>query len=289
MRSLSRLLLLVSLAGLLTACSGAALLNAVTSRSGFETMRDLRYGPGERGTFDLYVPAGAGPSTPIVVFIYGGSWDSGSKSLYPFVGQSLASAGYIVAIPDYRVYPAVRFPGFVEDGAEAVAAVERLARQGGAGIAAGRHPVFLMGHSAGAQIAALLAYDERYLRAAGAPERTVAGFIGLSGPYDFLPLKEERYKRIFPPALREDSQPVRFVGAGDPPTFLAHGGRDTTVDPENMRSLAGRLRAADVPVSENLYPDLDHIGTVSSFATALPLGNRQLRADVLAFLRDRSR
>ncbi len=252
-------------------------------------MRDLRYGPGERGTFDLYVPAGAGPSTPIVVFIYGGSWDSGSKSLYPFVGQSLASAGYIVAIPDYRVYPAVRFPGFVEDGAEAVAAVERLARQGGAGIAAGRHPVFLMGHSAGAQIAALLAYDERYLRAAGAPERTVAGFIGLSGPYDFLPLKEERYKRIFPPALREDSQPVRFVGAGDPPTFLAHGGRDTTVDPENMRSLAGRLRAADVPVSENLYPDLDHIGTVSSFATALPLGNRQLRADVLAFLRDRSR
>ncbi|MBB3935666.1 alpha/beta hydrolase [Aureimonas phyllosphaerae] len=287
MRSLPRLLLLLSLAGFLSACSGAALLNSVTSRAGYETVRNLRYMPGDRGTLDLYVPNGAGPATPIVVFIYGGSWDSGSKSIYPFVGQSLASAGYIVAIPDYRVYPDVLFPGFVEDGARAVAAVRKLGETGGAGLAAGSHPLFLMGHSAGAQIAALLAYDKRYLsRAGGGP---VAGFIGLSGPYDFLPLKEERYKRIFPLALREASQPVNFVGRGDPPTFLAHGGKDTTVDPENMRSLARRLRAAGVPVSENLYPGLDHIGTVSSFATALPLGNRQLRADVLDFLKDHSR
>ncbi|WP_416355024.1 alpha/beta hydrolase [Aureimonas phyllosphaerae] len=287
MRSLPRLLLLLSLAGFLSACSGAALLNSVTSRAGYETVRNLRYMPGDRGTLDLYVPYGAGPATPIVVFIYGGSWDSGSKSIYPFVGQSLASAGYIVAIPDYRVYPDVLFPGFVEDGARAVAAVRKLGETGGAGLAAGSHPLFLMGHSAGAQIAALLAYNKRYLSRAGG--RPVAGFIGLSGPYDFLPLKEERYKRIFPPALREASQPVNFVGRGDPPTFLAHGGKDTTVDPENMRSLARRLRAAGVPVSENLYPGLDHIGTVSSFATALPLGNRQLRADVLDFLKDHSR
>ncbi len=110
MRSLPRLLLLLSLAGFLSACSGAALLNSVTSRAGYETHRNLRYMPGDRGTLDLYVPNGAGPATPIVVFIYGGSWDSGSKAIYPFVGQSLASAGYIVAIPDYRVYPDVLFP-----------------------------------------------------------------------------------------------------------------------------------------------------------------------------------
>lgn len=288
MHAIPRLLLVVLLAGLLSACSGPAFLNALTSRAGFETIRDIRYMPGERGTFDLYVPEGAGASTPIVVFFYGGSWDSGSKSIYPFLGQSLASAGFVVAIPDYRVYPEVRFPTFVEDGARAVASVERLARQGGAGIARGRHPIFLMGHSAGAQIAALLAYDGRYLEAAGA-NTGIAGFVGLSGPYDFLPLKEERYKRIFPPALRDASQPVRFVGAGDPPSFLAHGAKDTTVDPENARSLARHLQRDGVPVTRKLYPDLDHIGTISSFATALPLGDRQLREDVLAFLRDRSR
>ncbi|RIY02183.1 alpha/beta hydrolase [Aureimonas flava] len=245
--------------------------------------------PGERGTFDLYVPDTATASTPIVVFFYGGSWDSGFKAIYPFVGQSLASAGYIVAIPDYRVYPDVRFPAFVEDGARAVSAIERLARRGGAGVEPGRHPLFLMGHSAGAQIAALLAFDARYLAAAEAPDRAIAGFVGLSGPYDFLPLKEERYKRIFPPALREASQPVRFVGRGDPPAFLAHGLKDTTVDPENTRSLARHLRRAGVPVTEALYPELDHIGTVSSLATALPLGDRRVREDVLAFLKDRSR
>ncbi len=172
--------------------------------------------PGERGTFDLYVPESATASTPVVVFFYGGGWDGGAKSIYPFVGQSLASEGFIVAIPDYRIYPEVRFPGFVEDGARAVAAVEGLVRKGGGGVPAGRHPVFLMGHSAGAQIAALLAYDGRYLAKAGASNASLAGFIGLSGPYDFLPLKEERYKRIFPPALRDASQPVRFVSAGDP-------------------------------------------------------------------------
>ncbi|MBB3951579.1 alpha/beta hydrolase [Aureimonas jatrophae] len=276
---------LLGLAALLSACSGAAVLNALTSRAGYETARSVRYAPGPRGTLDLYVPDDAGPRTPVVVFFYGGSWDSGSKSLYRFVGQSLASQGYAVAVPDYRVYPEVRFPDFVEDGAKAVAAVERLAREGGDGLPAGRHPIVLMGHSAGAQIAALLAFDERYRRAAGARER-LAGFVGLAGPYNFLPLREERYKRIFPLSTREASQPIRFVdGApGEPPAFLAAGLSDTTVDPKNTRSMAARIRAVGGRVEERLYPDLDHIGAVSSLATALPLGQRQLRADLLDFL-----
>ncbi|WP_182085011.1 alpha/beta hydrolase [Aureimonas sp. ME7] len=289
MRFLLRFLSLAAVASVLAACSGAAVLNAVTSRSGFETVRGLRYMPGDRGTFDLYVPNGATARTPVVVFFYGGSWDSGSKSIYPFVGQSLASAGYIVAIPDYRVYPAVRFPGFVEDGAKAVAVVERLMREGGEGVPAGRHPVFLMGHSAGAQIAALLSYDKRYLARAGANAGDLRGFVGLSGPYDFLPLKEERYKRIFPQATRGDSQPVRFVTRSAPPSFVAHGLKDTTVDPENARSLTRALERARVPVTLKLYPSLDHVGTVTSLATALPLGNAQLREDVIRFLGERSR
>ncbi len=273
------------LAGFLSACSaGPAVLNALTSRSGYSETT-LRYAPGERGTMDLYVPDGASDRTPVVVFFYGGSWDSGSKAIYRFVGQALAAEGFAVAVPDYRVYPDVVFPGFVEDGARAVAAVQRLAREGGSPLPAGRHPLALMGHSAGAQIAALLALDPRYLRAAGSDPARISALVGLSGPYDFLPLDEERYKRIFPVEVRDQSQPVRYARAGAPPTFLAAGLADTTVDPENTRSLARALRAKGVAVEETLIPDIDHIGTISSFATALPLGDRDLAGAVATFLR----
>lgn len=274
---------------LLSACSGASVLNALTSRADYRIERSLRYAPGSRGTFDLYVPADAGPATPAVVFIYGGSWDSGTKAMYLFVGQSLANQGFIVAIPDYRVYPEVVFPGFVEDAAEATAAVGRGLRGGLANVPAGDHPLFLMGHSAGAEIAALLALDAHYLSDANFPAGRLAGFVGLSGPYDFLPLKEERYKRIFPEATRALSQPVRFARRAAPPSLLLTGLADTTVDPENTRSLERRLRAAGANVTAHLYPGIDHAGTITSFATALSLGNRAIRDEVVAFLRSRSK
>ena len=132
-----------------------------------------------------------------------------------------------MAVPDYRLYPQVRFPAFIEDGAEAVArARDVLAR-----IEGRRRPIVLMGHSAGAQIAALLALDERHLREAGLRAcEAVAGMIGLAGPYDFLPLQEERYRRIFPEASRAASQPIAFADANDPPLLLVAGTADETVD-----------------------------------------------------------
>lgn len=287
-RFLPRLIGLVSLC-VLAGCSAPAFLNAVTSRAGFETVRDLRYAPGERGTYDLYVPNAASARTPIVVFVHGGSWDGGSKALYPFVGQSLASAGFVVAIPNYRLYPQVTFPGFVDDGAKAVAAVARLGREGGHGLPAGRHPLFLMGHSAGAQIAALLAFDERYLRRVGLNAHDLSGFVGLAGPYDFLPIQEERYKRIFPAATREASQPVRFVDGREPPALLISGLADTTVNPDETRSMARAIVAKGGRVETRYYPGLDHVGAVSSLATALPLGNPDLRDTVIRFLKAHAR
>ena len=143
----------------LVACAGPAVLNAITSKSGYSVQHGLRYAEGDRGTFDLYVPDGATAKTPLVIFIYGGAWDSGDKGIYGFVGQSLASEGIAVAIPDYRVYPEVKFPGFVEDGAKAVSAIETLSRRGTGALPGGERAVFMMGHSAGAQIASLLALD----------------------------------------------------------------------------------------------------------------------------------
>ncbi|MBO0904024.1 alpha/beta hydrolase [Jiella sonneratiae] len=267
----------------------AAALNAVTPAGDYRLVSNLSYAPGPRRVLDLYLPKTMNPATPVVVFVHGGSWDSGSKDIYPFVGQSLASAGFAVAIPNYRLYPETRFPGFVEDAAKAVAAVERLAADGREGIPRGRHPLFLMGHSAGAEIAALLATDGRFLRDAGTSVQRLSGFVGLSGPYDFLPLKEERYKKIFPAALRQASQPVNFVSGDEPPTLLLTGAADTTVDPKNTASLGAKLRAAGVPVTTTVYPGIGHIGTIASFSTVLPLGDGRIRDEVIGFLRARSR
>lgn len=272
----------------LSRCSGASVLNAVTSRSGYSVVRDVRYAEGERGAYDLYVPDGAGPDTPVVTFLYGGAWDSGSKDIYLFVGQSLASEGVIVAVPDYRVYPEVRFPAFVEDGAKAFAAIETAARTGANGLPAGRHPLFVMGHSAGAEIAALLALDRHYLRDAGSSASRLKGFIGLAGPYDFLPLTDERYKRIFPVPSRPASQPINFVSAAAPPMLLIAGDADDTVDPRNTIRLAAKARAAGASVTSKIYPGLGHIDAVSALATALPSGDRDLRESVLAFIRTHS-
>lgn len=280
--------MLVLAAAWLSGCSGAGLLNAVTSKAGYAVERGIRYAEGERGTYDLYVPDAAGPQTPVVVFLYGGAWDSGSKDIYLFLGQSLASEGVIVAVPDYRVYPDVLFPGFVEDGARAVAAIDKAAQSGAGGVAPGRHPLFIMGHSAGAQIAALLALDRHYLRDAGSSASRLAGFVGLAGPYDFLPLTEERYKRIFPAKLLPASQPVNFVSGSELPMLLIAGAADDTVDPKNTLRLAAKARAAGAAATATIYPGRGHVDILSALATALPGRDRNIRESILAFIRQHS-
>ncbi len=255
------------------------LLNVLTSRRGYAVRRSVAYGGLRRQTLDLYVPDTAAPRAPVVVFFHGGSWDSGSKNLYTFVGQSLASAGLTVAIPNYRLYPEVVFPGFVEDAARAVAWI-------GSEVTKGDRPLFVLGHSAGAQIAILLALDGRYLSAAGSGLDSIAGAIGLSGPYDFLPLREQRYKDIFPEEVRADSQPIAFVDEGKPPMLLVHGGADTIVLPRNTRGLAAALRARGNRVEERIYPGVGHLGTVAALIRLLTVNKAPVRADIVAFIRD---
>lgn len=276
-----------ALAACLAAAGCAAALNGVTGTAGITVREDLRYAAGQRGGYDLYIPEGARADTPIVVFFYGGSWDMGSRDDYLFVGQSLARAGIVAAIPDYRLYPEVTFPGFVEDGARAVATVREAARRGAEGLPPGEHPLFLMGHSAGAQIAALLAHDARYLRAAGVPDGTVRGFVGLAGPYDFLPLTSERYRRIFPEASRAASQPVAFVDASDPPALLITGDADRTVEPRNSRSLFRRIQEAGGRAELQVVPGLGHVEAVVALSTVLP-GGSEVRDAVIDFVRRQS-
>lgn len=250
------------------------LLNRLSPRRGIR-LTEAAYAPGPRGGIDLYWPE-AVRDPPVVLFFYGGGWEAGERAMYRFVGTALAACGVACAIPDYRLFPAVRFPGFMEDAAAALAWL--AARPG---VAAER--LLLMGHSAGAQIAALLALDPRYRVAAGAP--APCGVIGLAGPYDFLPLRTPVLRAIFGPEVQwPESQPIRFVTPAAAPMLLAAGARDRTVLPRNTQRLAAALREAGVTVTAQVYPGLGHRALIGGFASVLaPV--LPVRRAVLDFIR----
>lgn len=251
--------------------------------------REIAYGTGDRQTYDVYRPLGAdgqllaGP-LPVVIFVHGGSWKSGSKSAYRWVGQGLAAQGFLAVLPNYGLMPTTRFPAFVDDVAAAVAHVRaRVVEWGG-----DTTRLFLMGHSAGAQISALVAYDPRYLAKQGIAPSVFAGFIGLSGPYDFV-LDTKLLRATFAgTAERErDAQPVNFVHRDVPRTLLAMGRDDRTVDPRNTTSLAAHLRAVGASVEE-VWVDGTHGVTVGGFARP-NRGDSEVLRRVRAFILDSAR
>jgi acetyl esterase/lipase len=263
------------------ACSPTAVLNALAPTRGVSVHRDIAYAAEPRQRLDIYAPdEGTEPARPIVVFFYGGSWESGDRSLYRFLGAELAARGIVTVIPDYRVYPEVRFPAFMHDAATATAWAH-----GHAGAFRGDPAsLFLMGHSAGGQIATLLALDGEYLDADGLAPRQIAGVIGLAGPYDFLPLRSATLKAIFGPEPQwPRSQPINYVRPGAPPMLLAAGSDDTIVDPGNATRLAARLRAAGDAVTETIYPRIGHEMLIGAFATPLAFA-APVRRDVLGFI-----
>ena len=252
---------------LVAGCGPLAVVNVLSPSGHYTRVADQAYGEAPRQKLDLYRPSEASSyasgEAPVVVFFYGNGWRKASKNDFEFVAASLTEAGVVVVIPDYRAHPEVSFPTFVEDGAKAVAWATRNLD----GVAEGERPLFLMGHSAGAQIAALLALDGQYLDAVESPP--LAGFIGLSGPYDFLPLEPGYMQEVFPEDTRPASQPINFVSADAPPTLLIHGTGDERVLPEHSERLAEALEAEGVPVTLRFYEDMGHARVVVALAPPL--------------------
>lgn len=255
------LALLASLPG----CAPVDLLNATVSQRGLTVERAIAYGPETRQALDIWRPADAAAPLPVVVFFYGGAWQEGARQDYAFVAAGLARRGHLVVVPDYRVAPQAPYPAFLQDAAAAIAAARRLAPSHGGDPTR----LVLMGHSAGAHIAAMLALDPRWLAEAGEDRRRIAGLVGLAGPYDFLPIVRPDIIRVFAPApdLRE-TQPVTFADGHAPPALLLHGTADTTVLPRNSQNLATRLSEAGAPATLRLYEGVGHVGIVLGFARA---------------------
>jgi acetyl esterase/lipase len=249
----------------LSGCTGFDLVNAPICACGYTQTTDIPYGPIPRQKLDIYVPRHATANTRVVIFLYGGEWQAGEKANYRFAGQALSSKGFIAVLPDYRIYPDGKFPMFVQDAALAVRWVhDNIASFGG-----DPTRIYLMGHSAGAHIAALISLDARYLKEVGLDRNVIRATAGLSGPYDFMPYAEDRM--IFnmePGDARPDPriEPINFVDGHAAPFLAVQGMKDTAVTPDNAFDLVAKIRAAGGEADVITYPNLAHISVVVALA-----------------------
>jgi acetyl esterase/lipase len=259
------LILIAAVAGL-SGCSGTGLLNALTPSSGYRSAENVLFDAEKHLYLDVYAPAQGAGNAPVVVFFYGGRWEEGAPREYRFVGQALASRGFVAVIPDYRHYPAVKFPAFVEDAARAVRwTQDQVQRYGG-----DAKRIFLMGHSSGAHLAAMLALDSEFLANAGVERERVRGMVGLAGPYDFLPLTAADLRDMFgPPENYALSQPISYVDGRNPPLLLLHGEDDDSVWVKNTRNLAAAVERAGGPVETHIYESMSHAWIVATIAAPL--------------------
>jgi acetyl esterase/lipase len=261
-----KVLSLLALASFVIFASGCTSLsfliaNSATLTGRYDRSTNHSYGPESRQKLDVYSPKDA-KDRPVVVFFYGGSWTAGSRGLYRFVGAALAERGIVTVLPDYRLYPQVKFPQFIDDGALAVAWVQKHAREFGGD----PQRIVLMGHSAGGHEAAFLAYDRQLLQKVGARPEWIVGLVGLSGPYALAPDTEILNTIFASPYTEAEWQPVRFVTSQSPPTLLVHGTADDVVSIKHAEKLRDVLQTNHVRVETQFYPEKSHSDTVAAFS-----------------------
>jgi acetyl esterase/lipase len=257
----------------------ATLLNASIPHEGYRVVRDVAYGEHARQRMDFYIPEGLKKPAPVIIFFYGGSWQAGTKDDYRFVGQAFATKGFITAVVDYRLYPEVYFPAFVEDSAKAfIYAHTTIAKHGG-----DPKNMFIAGHSAGAFNALMVAANPDYLTRAGGKPSWIRGAIGIAGPYDFLPMTDPDIIAIFSKLPAQQTQPVTFVTAAMPPMFLATGTADEIVIPRNSERFAAKLATFGQKATLHRYGGLDHIDIILSLAHGFR-DKSPLLEDIAAFL-----
>ena len=256
----------------LSGCSAAGLLNSITPSSSFDRDKGLFYGSEDRQTYDVYRSSNPKADAPVIVFVYGGGWTDGQKSMYKFLAEGFTKDGYDVVVPDYRLHPQSQYPMMVTDTGLAVRAAGELYP--------GR-PLVLVGHSAGAY---------NVLMTAMAPEiskidvcERVAGVISLAGPTGAYPLTEEPYITIFPERFQADDNPIGRVGAPLPPIMLVNGADDSTVGQKNATELGAKLREAGQTVDVKIYEGMNHIDPVRVLSRHFD-GGSPLKKDITTFI-----
>lgn len=266
------------------ACSPPAALNALDLASGGGSgVERVATGVafGARGqTLDVWASQGGAASRPVLIFYHGGGWVKGRRQDYGFAARAFAARGFVVVVPDYRKVPGVRFPAFLQDGADAVRWTrDNIARFGG-----DASRLALAGHSAGGYTVAMLALDRQWLKAAGVDPNIVRAGVGLCGPYDFYPWTSKRaVDAMAGVADPQITQPIRFARRDAPPLLLVTGTEDITVRPRNAINLTAALKALGAPVELRNYSGLDHEDIIMALSKPFR-GKGPVLADSVAFL-----
>lgn len=242
---------------------------------------DIAYGTDARQRLDVYRERRTPTAAPVVVFIYGGRWKFGSKRDYLLIGNALARLGWVVVIPDYRLFPAVRYPAWVDDGASAV----RWTRDNVTRFGGDSTRIIVVGHSAGAHSVTMLALDEHFLRNAGVPANVIRGFVSLAGPVDTTWTAPDVQELMGPREGWPATYPRNFIDGNEPPLLLLHGAADVVVSPGNSTRLAERILARGGCARVSVYPRIGHVEI--ALALAIPsLDLAPVMRDLGAFVRD---
>lgn len=232
-------------------------LNAITPSSSFDLKADVSFGDNPRDRIDYYMSTQSDDSKPLIVFIHGGGWHRGDKSMYKFFAEGLTSEGYDVALPNYRLYPEVIYPKFLSDNARAIAAIHK---------AYPTRYLVLVGHSAGAYNALMMAFKPQYLEAEGiASCYTVRGIVSLAAPTGALPVEKEPTISIFPERLQGGDSALKHINQPLPPMLLLNGDQDTSVHPDNARELGAALKGRDI-ASVKIIDGADHVDPVKEMS-----------------------
>ncbi|CAM3255692.1 alpha/beta hydrolase [Deinococcus deserti] len=266
-RRSSRLPLTLLIAPLLAACSGQdaqTVLNRTVSTSGLNVSTNVRYGPDARNFMDIYSPQDA-KGAPTVLFIHGGSWEGGDKEGHRFAGESLARAGYVTAVMNYRLAPVNRYPSYVQDAAAAL----KVLRDRSVSLGGSPDNIFVMGHSAGGFNAVEVVVNERWLREVGVPVSSIRGVIGIAGPYSY-DFRQFSSARAFPQGgLPDEIMPDRHVRPDAPPHLLLVAENDSVVYPQNALNMEAALKRAGIPVTRTVLPRVNHLTIMAAIARPL--------------------
>jgi acetyl esterase/lipase len=218
---------------------------------------DVPYGPLEQHRMTIYSQPAFGGDRPVLVAFHGGFWQQGNRDegQMHLMASWLAARGAVVALADYRKYPQVRFPHFVEDGALALAWMAQNAPRFGGN----PRRLIAMGHSAGAHISVLTALDPRYLDPHGV---RLAGAVGIAGPYGTWFQRHPLVSGVFPKGTERESSPLLQARGGRPPLLLIGAGLDVICRPSDTVELAEAVRAAGGEAESRIYALANHISLV---------------------------
>ncbi len=266
------------------ACSPLQVAERFLAGDKFIRTTNVQYGGSLPQRLDVYRERGRRGPLPVIVFLYGGRWQGGSKNDYQLLGSALTQRGFVVVVPDYSMFPRAIFPAWVKDAAQAVRWVRNnIHRFGG-----DSDQVWVVGHSSGAHTAVMLAVDQRYLREAGLPSGAVRGFVSLAGPVDTIWTDPDIQALMGPQERWPSTYPRNHIDGSDAPILFLHGSADRTVSTSNSTGLAARIKARGGCAKVILYPGVGHIEIVAALSEPR-LGRAPVMGDVISFIADSRR